>query len=192
VLRDWYETHADRFTEPQTITFRHVFFSEDVAAGRQRRADAEAALERSEHRQATGETQETHSCCSAPMAICRFAKSCASSAVSFAQALAATPASDLWTGPIRSALGVHLIQVSANAPPQLPPFEEVKGEGSGGLAGRNPARSERTGHSGHHRPVQGGGRRHQCRIGLQFCDGWRFVSPDFAVMADGGCPCGGA
>ena len=44
----------------------------------------------------------------------------------FAQSLAATAASDLWTGPIRSALGVHLVQVSANAPPQLQPFEDVK------------------------------------------------------------------
>ena len=124
VLRDWYETHADRFTEPQTITFRHVFFSEDVR-GKAAAADAEAALE---SLNAGGDWRDTGD----PFMLQRAYGDLPLREVvrlfggEFAQTLAATPASDLWTGPIRSALGVHLVQVSANAPPRLPPFEDVK------------------------------------------------------------------
>jgi peptidyl-prolyl cis-trans isomerase C len=74
----------------------------------------------------------------------------------FAQALAVTPASDLWTGPIRSALGVHLVQVSANTPPRLPPFDDVKAMVLADWQD-NPARGEREGDPGNHRPLQGRG-----------------------------------
>ncbi len=124
VLREWYETHADRFTEPQRITFRHVFFSED-ARGASAASDAEAAL---------GElnTGKDWREAGAPFMLQRAYGDLPLREIvrlfggDFAQALAATPASDMWTGPIRSALGVHLVQVSANDPPRLQPFEDVK------------------------------------------------------------------
>ncbi len=124
VLREWYETHADRFTEPQRITFRHVFFSED-ARGASAASDAEAVLGElntgKDWREAGDPFMLQRAYGDLPLReIVRLFGG------DFAQTLAATPASDMWTGPIRSALGVHLVQVSANEPPRLQPFEDVK------------------------------------------------------------------
>ncbi|MEZ6001688.1 peptidyl-prolyl cis-trans isomerase [Hyphomonas sp.] len=124
VLREWYETHADRFTEPQKVTFRHVFFSEDVR-GASATADAEAALGKlnagDDWREAGDPFMLQRAYGDLPLReVVRLFGG------EFAQSLAATPASGLWTGPIRSALGVHLVQVETNAPPQLQPFEDVK------------------------------------------------------------------
>ena len=124
VLREWYEAHADRFTEPQKVTFRHTFFSEDVR-GAAAAADAEAVLGKlnaGDDWRAAGD----------PFMLQRAYGDLPLREVTrlfggeFAQSLAETPASDFWTGPIRSALGLHLVQVSANAPPRLPPFDDVK------------------------------------------------------------------
>lgn len=124
VLRDWYETHADRFTDPQMVTFRHVFFSEDVR-GAAATADARATLERlntgNDWREAGDPFMLQRAYGDLPLReVVRLFGG------EFAQSLAATPASDLWTGPVRSALGVHLVQVSANTPPQLQPFDDAK------------------------------------------------------------------
>lgn len=123
-LREWYETHADRFTEPQKVTFNHVFFSEDVR-GAAAEADAETALgalNAGADWQKTGDPfmlQRTYGDLPVREAVRLFGPD-------FAQALAAMPASDTWTGPVRSALGLHLLKVTANTPPHLKPFEEVR------------------------------------------------------------------
>ena len=124
-LREWYETHADRFTEPQKVTFSHVFFSEDVrGAAAEAYADAAlGALNAGADWQKAGDPfmlQRTYGDLPAREAVRLFGPD-------FAQALAATPASDQWTGPVRSALGLHLLLVSANTPPHLKPFEDVRG-----------------------------------------------------------------
>ena len=46
--------------------------------------------------------------------------------VEFARALADMPASESWQGPVRSALGVHLVNISQNTPAQLTPFDEAR------------------------------------------------------------------
>lgn len=124
VLLEWYETHADRFTEPQKVTFRHVFLSEDVR-GASATSDAEALLGElnagKDWREAGDPFMLQRAYGDLPLReVVRLFGG------EFAQSIATTPASVLWTGPIRSALGVHLVQVSANAPPQLPPFDDVK------------------------------------------------------------------
>ena len=124
VLREWYETHADRFTEPQKVTFKHVFFSEDLR-GAAAAADAKAALgklnEGGEWKSAGDPFMLQRAYGDLPLReVVRLF------GADFAQTLAATPASDLWTGPVRSALGLHLVQVSNNTPPQLQPFEAVR------------------------------------------------------------------
>ena len=124
VLRAWYETHADRFTEPQKITFQQVFFSEDTR-GAKATSDAEDMLGKLN---AGGDWREAGD----PFMLQRAYGDLPLREVvrlfgaEFAEAIAATPASDVWTGPVRSALGVHLVQVSANTPPLLLPFEDVK------------------------------------------------------------------
>ena len=124
-LREWYETHADRFTDPQTMTFSHVFFSEDVR-GATAEADAEAALSAlnaGADWQKMGDPfmlQRTYGDLPVREAVRLFGPD-------FAKALAGTPPSDKWTGPVRSALGIHLLQVSANTPPHLKPFGDVRG-----------------------------------------------------------------
>ena len=122
-LREWYEAHPDRFTEPQKVTFSHVFFSEDVR-GSATWADAEqalAALNAGADWQKTGDPfmlQRTYGELPLREAVRLFGPE-------FAAALATIPASDAWTGPVRSALGVHLLQVSVNSPARLRPFDEV-------------------------------------------------------------------
>ena len=123
-LKDWYETHADRFTEPQKLTFEHVFFSEDVR-GAAAEADAQVALgplNAGGDWQKTGDPfmlQRTYGDLPVREVVRLFGPD-------FAKALAAMPATDTWAGPVRSALGVHLVKISANTPPQLKPFEEVR------------------------------------------------------------------
>lgn len=124
VLREWYETHADRFTEPQKVTFRHVFFSEDVR-GASATGDAETVLAElnagKDWREAGDPFMLQRAYGDLPLReVVRLFGG------EFAQSVAATSASDLWTGPIRSALGVHLVQVSANTPPRLEPFGDMK------------------------------------------------------------------
>jgi hypothetical protein len=124
VLREWYETHADRFSDPQMLTFQHVFFSEDVR-GAAAMTDAEAALaglEAGGDWRATGDPfmlQRAYGDLPIREVVRLFGPD-------FAAMLAAIPASDHWTGPVKSALGVHLVKVTANTPAQLPPFEQVR------------------------------------------------------------------
>jgi len=123
-LRDWYEAHADRFTDPQMLTFQHVFFSQDVR-GAAATTDAEAALaglNAGGDWRATGDPfmlQRAYGDLPVREVVRLFG-------ADFATVLAATPASDQWTGPVTSALGVHLVKVTANTPARLPPFEQVR------------------------------------------------------------------
>jgi len=125
-LHEWYEAHADRFTDPQMVTFEHAFFSEDVR-GTAAESDAEAALaalNAGADWQKTGDPfmlQRTYGDLPIREAVRLFGPD-------FTEALAATPASGSWTGPVRSALGIHLIRVSANTPPHLKPFDQAREE----------------------------------------------------------------
>lgn len=125
-LREWYETHADRFTEPQKVTFEHVFFSKDMR-GDNAEADAIAALGALN---AGGDWQKAGD----PFMLQRTYGDLPVREVArqfgpdFARTLAETPASDMWTGPVRSAFGVHLVKISANTPAHLKPFEDMRGE----------------------------------------------------------------
>jgi len=123
-LRDWYTAHADRFTEPQAITFTHVYFSEDVR-GSKAESDASAALTRlnaGADWQHVGDPfmlQRTYG----DLPVREIARLFGPD---FAKALAAAPASDAWFGPVRSALGLHLVRVSANMPSRVIPFDEAR------------------------------------------------------------------
>ena len=123
-LHTWYEAHPDRFTDAQNVTFDHVFFSEDVR-GASAEADAQAALEALN----TGGDWKT---AGDPFMLQRtygdlpIRELVRLFGADFAAAVAATPAADQWTGPVRSALGVHLVKVSANTPAKLKPFEDVR------------------------------------------------------------------
>ncbi|MEZ5954823.1 MAG: peptidylprolyl isomerase [Hyphomonas sp.] len=123
-LRAWHESHPDRFTDPQTLTFTHVYFSEDVR-GETAETDAAAALDGlnagEDWRNAGDPFMLQRSYGDLPIReVARLF------GPDFARTLAALPASDSWTGPIRSALGVHLVRVTANVPARLIPFEEVR------------------------------------------------------------------
>jgi len=126
VLRDWYEAHPDRFSDPQKLTFTHVFFSEDVR-GTKAEADAQAAVESlnaGADWQKTGDPfmlQRTYGDLPVREAGRLFG-------MDFARQLAAIPASDDWVGPVRSALGMHVVKMSENRPVTLKPFEQIRGE----------------------------------------------------------------
>lgn len=123
-LHEWYEAHTDRFTEPQRVTFEHVFFSEDVR-GKAAERDAEEALG------ALNAGADWHKTGDPFMLLRTYGDLPLREAVrlfgpDFAEALAATPATGNWTGPVHSALGIHLVRVSANTPAQLKPFDQVR------------------------------------------------------------------
>ena len=124
VLHTWYETHADRFSEPQKVTFTHVFFSEDMR-GSSADTDARTALNLLN---AGGDWRSMGD----PFMLQRsygdlpLREAARLFGADFARALAETPASDTWTGPVRSALGLHLVQMTTNTPAHLKPFEQVR------------------------------------------------------------------
>lgn len=124
VLRNWYEAHPERFTEPQEITFTHVYFSKDTR-GENATRDAEEALSAlnggADWRQ-TGDPfmlQRAYG----DMPVREIARLFG---IEFARSVAGMDASDDWQGPVSSALGVHLVKVSQNTPAQLRPFDEAR------------------------------------------------------------------
>ncbi|MEQ1439035.1 peptidylprolyl isomerase [Fontimonas sp. SYSU GA230001] len=110
-LAAYRERHPARYRAPARLSFRHVFFSDDGA-----RADARAELEALRARLLRGEVDAARSgdafllgaefrAWSAAQVGARFGRD-------FADALVQAP-EQTWTGPLRSAFGWHLVQVTA-------------------------------------------------------------------------------
>lgn len=119
-LRDYYERHAERYTEPARFSFSHAYFSRERRADAH--ADADAALvglhgdadpggdpfmlqrryvERSERE--IGEL---------------FGRD-------FAAAVAGLDTTSAWQGPVASAYGWHLVRLEARRPPRQPALDEI-------------------------------------------------------------------
>ncbi|KCZ52396.1 peptidyl-prolyl cis-trans isomerase [Hyphomonas pacifica] len=127
-LREWHQAYADRFTKPARITFSHIFFSPSVR-GDIAEKDAAVLLANLNSAPATDTASLGD-----PFMLQRqygdvpLRELARQFGVEFADAIAELPASDDWQGPVRSALGVHLVHVTHKTDVALPPFDEARAE----------------------------------------------------------------
>jgi PPIC-type PPIASE domain len=125
-LRSYYASHADRFKAPATVSFTQVFFN---PAGRD---DASAAAETSLVALQNGRNGGLAATIGDRFLLDGEFQDLDLSAVSgmfgpeFAAALFGLE-SGAWSGPIRSAYGLHLVFISKTSPAVPRPFEEVRG-----------------------------------------------------------------
>lgn len=120
VLQEWYEHHTDEFLEPPTISFTHLYFSPDnrISAS----ADAVAALKDIQERKDPNSDSfpfDVEFDEATPVEVRNVL------GPEFARAVIEVPPG-VWTGPIRSGLGFHLVRVSDVTPGKTPLFGEVR------------------------------------------------------------------
>tara|TARA_R100001244_G_scaffold28980_4_gene28260 strand:+ start:1002 stop:1835 length:834 start_codon:yes stop_codon:yes gene_type:complete len=127
-LRDWHTAHPERFTQPATLTFSHVYFSPDVR-GAEASPAAETALAR-----LSGSNPPDSATLGDPFMLQRqygdipFRELARQFGGAFAESLSTLPVSEDWQGPVASAYGVHLVQITKSTPAKLSPFEDVEQE----------------------------------------------------------------
>jgi peptidyl-prolyl cis-trans isomerase C len=125
-LRDWHAAHADRFTQPATLTFSHVYFSPDV-----RGADATSAAEETLQR-LNGPTPPLPNALGDPFMLQRqygdipYRELARQFGGAFADALTTLSGSENWQGPVPSAYGLHLVRITRSTPATLSPFKDVE------------------------------------------------------------------
>jgi len=126
-LKGWYAKNSDKFSLPNRVSFRHLFFSPD-RRGQRAEDDAVKALAR-----IAGQTEDS-----------KLAASLADRFMfqdyygdrtteqlgkefgpQFAQAVAILPPGS-WQGPVESGFGWHLVFVDTAIPGRVPAFEEVE------------------------------------------------------------------
>ena len=121
-LRTLYNAHPGDYAAPPRMTLRHIFFSDDRAAG-----DARGAATRALVQLQQGRTDIAGD----PFVLALTYADISPEALDkdfgpdFARAAAAARLGD-WTGPVRSAYGWHVLQVEARNPAQVAPFAEVR------------------------------------------------------------------
>lgn len=126
-LDEYYEQHAARFTEPASVTFRHIYFSPDVDGSAGARRRAEAALRRIESRHAVRARDAAD-----PFPLQH--DYAAIEKVDVAQLFGQFPIVDTlfsaptgcWIGPVESGYGWHLVFISRRKEPALPPLAQIK------------------------------------------------------------------
>jgi len=126
-LREWFGKNAERFERPARATFRHLYFSPD-RRGPRAREGAARALERlarepvdSPEATALGDPfmfQDYYGDRS-------FDEVAKTFGPDFARALFRL-APGVWSGPIESGYGWHLVWVDSITPARVPPFEDVE------------------------------------------------------------------
>lgn len=119
-LRQWYQAHADRFTQPKRVTFDHVFFRDADEAG------IEAALamlsgDPASWRQAGDPflLQKQYGELPIREVVRLFG-------AEFAAGLDALSPSPDWQGPVKSAFGRHLVRLVSVSEAETPAFEQVR------------------------------------------------------------------
>lgn len=123
VLREWYGTHSEAFALPETVGFRHLWFSPD-RRGSEAEADAAAALAAV---QAGEEAVGDRFPFDVVFEGATRAEVRKVLGAEFTQAVFEAPLG-VWSGPIESGLGVHLVLVTDRAERLLPPFEAIRVE----------------------------------------------------------------
>ena len=123
-LRAWYDAHKDAYTAPPSVTFEHVFLSTDRTV-----ADATSLLDTL----SAPSPPDWHTL-GDPFILQRaygdlpFRETVRLFGPDFATALFSLDAGDTWQGPVRSALGQHLVHLIAKDEGSLRPFDEVRSQ----------------------------------------------------------------
>jgi peptidyl-prolyl cis-trans isomerase C len=123
-LRAWYDAHSDAYTAPPSVTFEHVFLSTD-------RTDEDTTTLLNTLNAPSPPDWHT---LGDPFILQRaygdlpFRETVRLFGTDFATALFSLDASDAWQGPVRSALGLHLVHLMAKDEGRLRPFEEVRSQ----------------------------------------------------------------
>lgn len=120
-LRAHYAAHADRFERPGHISFRHVFIAQGSGTDTESLLAALNAASPPDWK-SLGDPfmMQREYGDLPPREITRIFGQ------EFTRALTQMKAQHKWTGPVSSAFGQHLIWLSQNDPPSLPPFDEVR------------------------------------------------------------------
>ncbi len=122
-MQAYLDAHAAAFQVPERVSFAQIYFSPSLR-GDKAEADARAALaalgpagaatDRGDPRMLSDQ--------SAPRSEDEIAQDYGEA---FARSLFALP-TGTWQGPVRSALGLHLVRVIAHEPARTPPFAEIR------------------------------------------------------------------
>ena len=120
----WLTTHADRYQVPERLVFRQIYFSPSLR-GDKAEGDARAMLASLTPARTTPYPAGDPFMLAAdpePRARIDIARDFGAD---FAAALFALPAGS-WQGPVRSALGLHLVRVDQRLAARLPPLAEIR------------------------------------------------------------------
>ena len=127
-LRAWHEDHPDRFTAPPRISFSHVYVSPD-ARGARASADAEQLLA-----SLNGPDAPSWQSLGDPFMLQRsygdlpLRETARLFGTEFATALTKIEPGTEWKGPLRSSLGLHLVQLTSRTDARLIPFDEARAQ----------------------------------------------------------------
>ena len=127
VLTAWYRKHAADFSTPATVTFRHLYFSNDSDNNHDARQRAEEALHliNSEHEQQALQITDKFPLNDHYGELSRHDARQLFGRTEFVQKLFTVPVGH-WSGPYRSGYGWHLILIRDRTDQKLPPFTDVK------------------------------------------------------------------
>ena len=127
-LREFFMANRERYLVPSKITFTHVYFSSDTHGDDAKAAALLRLAELNEDRvpfhagPSWGDVFLYHK-----NYVAREAEEIASHfGRAFAEAVFELDPSELWTGPIESAYGYHIVMVSSRKPGYSPPLDEVR------------------------------------------------------------------
>lgn len=127
VLTAWYRKHAEEFSTPALVTFRHLYFTNDSNKATDARARAEDAL----HLINDGQEQQGRGAADKfPLndhynELSQLDAQQLFGKTEFVQNLFKVPMGR-WSGPFQSGYGWHLILVQDRTDKKLPPFTDVK------------------------------------------------------------------
>jgi len=121
----WLAAHAARYRLPERLVFRQIYFSPSLRGDRAE-GDARAMLASLTPVRAAPDPAGDPFMLAADPAPRSRTDIATDFGADFAAALFALPAGS-WRGPVRSALGVHLVRVDQRLPARLPPLDEIRG-----------------------------------------------------------------
>ncbi len=124
VFQAWFEQNKSKFVQPETRDFEHIFFSPQIR---------DTAIETDALSVLAQGISEDWKSLGDPFIMARRFKTVSQAGVikdfgrDFARDVFTLPAGE-WSGPIRSALGLHLVRVTDSVPRNIPQLNEVREE----------------------------------------------------------------
>jgi peptidyl-prolyl cis-trans isomerase C len=140
VLSDYLDAHVEQFHIPGRVSFSQVYFSRELR-GNDAEADATALLKQLQANPSKSVAGD-RSMLPTSFTLASFQEIAGLFGEGFARAITAVEAPG-WQGPLRSAYGVHLVNVSQVEPGHPATLAEVRGDVRPGLFARSAATARR-------------------------------------------------